>query len=83
MSQANPIDVLVVTPQAILYRGQASSVTLPGEVGIFEVLSNHKPLLTLLISGHVMIDNKGIPIRRGIVKVVQNKVFAIVEESSN
>lgn len=83
MSQANAIEVLVVTPQAILFRGKANSVTLPGEQGVFEVFSNHKPLLSLLVKGGVCVDEKEIAIRRGIAKVIHNKVFAIVEESDN
>ena len=83
MSQPNAIEVLVVTPQAILFRGKASAVTLPGEQGVFEVFSNHKSLLSLLVRGEVFVDQKEIPIRRGIVKVVHNNVFAIVEEPDN
>ena len=83
MSQPNAIEVLVVTPQAILFRGKANAVTLPGEQGVFEVFSNHKSLLSLLVRGGVFVDQKEIPIRRGIVKVVHNNVFAIVEEPDN
>ncbi len=80
MSLANPIDVLVVTHQAILFRGQATSIILPGEQGTFEVLANHKPLLSLLLPGQIMVDHKSIPIKRGIAKLVHNKIFAIVED---
>ena len=81
MSLANAIDVLVLTPQSILFRGQAVRVRLPGEQGIFEVLINHKPILSLLLLGEIVVDRKSIPIKRGIAKLVNNKIFAIVEES--
>ena len=80
MSLANAIDVLVLTPQSMLFRGQAASVRLPGEQGTFEVLTNHKPILSLLLPGEILVDRKSIPIKRGIAKLVDNKFFAIVEE---
>ena len=80
----NPISLLleasVVTPQTVLFEGKAHSVILPGEMGVFEVVTGHKPLLSRLIFGDVIIDDHPIPIRRGVVKVMLNRVLAIVEE---
>ena len=54
---------------------------MPGEQGVFEVLSYHKPLLSRLISGKVIINNEHeFAISRGIVGINLNKATVIVEE---
>jgi len=75
------IEVSVVTPQEIIFEGKARSVILPGERGVLEVLSCHKSLISRLVSGVLSIDGKNLLIQRGFVKVVRNKVTAIVEKA--
>ena len=41
----------IVTPEAILYKGKVSIVTLPGTKGSFLILENHAPIVTLLENG--------------------------------
>ena len=80
MSPAKPyLNVSLTTPDGILFQGKASSVILPGEQGIFEVLPHHKPFLSRLRQGEIVIGDRVIPIRRGIVKIVLDSVQAIVE----
>ena len=74
------LDVVVLTLGKILFEGKAKSVILPGEKGTFEVLPYHKPLLSRLITGPLIIDGQQLLISRGIVKVAMNKVMAVVEE---
>lgn len=74
------LDVLVLSPIEILFEGKAKSIILPGEAGVFEVLPYHKRLLSRLISGILLIDERSFHIRRGIVKVDQNKVTIVVQE---
>lgn len=74
------LKVLVLTPEKIVYRGNAESVILPGERGVFEVLPHHKKLLSRLLGGQVVIDQKAFRIRRGIAKIGMNEVTLIVEE---
>ena len=81
MAQANLLSISVVTPTGILFSGEAHSVIAPGEKGVFEILVNHKPILSLLRRGELNIDGRFITIRRGIIKVVHNKIAAIVETS--
>ncbi|MDD5466039.1 MAG: hypothetical protein PHP73_06865 [Candidatus Omnitrophica bacterium] len=73
-------DVILLSPREVIFEGQAKSVILPGEEGVFEVLSFHKRILSRLISGKLFIDEQGFPVKRGIAKVDQNKVTIIVEE---
>ena len=38
----------IVSPEATLYSGEATSVTLPGVDGGFQILDNHAPIVALL-----------------------------------
>lgn len=79
--QLNFLNVTVVTEEGVLFEGKAHSVIFPGEKGVFEVLPHHKPLLSRLLSGDLVIDidRQTFSILRGIVKVGLNQVTAIVE----
>lgn len=74
------VEVLILSQRKVLFEGQAKSVILPGEEGVFEVLPFHKTLLSRLVKGNIQVDNKTIPIKRGIIKVYENKVDIIAEE---
>jgi len=45
----------IVSPEATLYAGNVTSVTVPGLNGEFQVLSNHAPIVSLLQEGMVKI----------------------------
>ena len=80
MNQAHDLlDVTIVSPEGPLFEGKTHSVILPGEKGVFEVLPNHKPLLSRIVMGEVMVEGHTIAVQRGIVKVALNQVTAIVE----
>ncbi len=65
-----------------MYKGQAKSVIVPGEQGVFEVLPFHKRIMSRLMAGEVCVDERHFPIRRGLVKVDQNRVMIIIEEEA-
>lgn len=73
------LDVVIINPREIVFKGQAKSVIFPGETGVFEVLPFHKRLLSRLLSGVIKVDNRTFPISRGVVKVDRNTVTAVVE----
>jgi len=74
------LEVIILSMQKILFEGRAKSVILPGEKGVFEVLPFHKPLLSRLVTGPLLIDGERFFIRRGVAKVMLNKVMVVVEE---
>jgi len=45
----------IITPEAILFGGEVTSVTVPGVSGEFEMLNNHAPIVSLLKEGYVKI----------------------------
>ena len=81
MDKQQRLDLLVLSSERLIYEGQATSVVLPGENGVFEVLPFHKRLLSRLLAGLVIIDKKAMRIKRGVVKVGLNRVTIIVEEA--
>ena len=74
------LDLIVVSPEKVIFEGRARSVIFPGEEGVFEALSFHKPLLSRLVKGNLIVDGRSFPIRRGIVGVNHNKATVVVEE---
>jgi F-type H+-transporting ATPase subunit epsilon len=75
------LDVSVLSPRKVVFKGTAKSIILPGEQGVFEVAPFHKRILSRLISGTIFIDERQFSVKRGIVKVNQNKVTIIIEEA--
>ncbi len=74
------LDVIIYSPEQLVFKGQAKSVVFPGEAGVFEVLSYHKPLLSRLIGGNIFVDEKTFKIRCGIVGIKHNKATIVIEE---
>ena len=46
----------VITPDAMLFKGNVTQVVLPGLDGSFGVLSNHAPMISGLAAGTVKVD---------------------------
>lgn len=45
----------IVTPEATLFTGEVTSVSVPGVNGEFEMLNNHAPIVSILKAGHIKI----------------------------
>lgn len=45
----------IVTPEAVLFSGEVTSVAVPGVNGEFQMLDNHAPIISLLGKGNVKI----------------------------
>ena len=73
------LQVTIVSPQAIIFQGEARRVIVPGEQGIFEVGPFHRPLISLLLPGRLVVDDQTFDIQRGVVKVVSDSVSALIE----
>ncbi len=46
----------IVSPEATLFSGEVTSVTVPGINGEFQMLNNHAPIVSLLQAGDVKVD---------------------------
>jgi F-type H+-transporting ATPase subunit epsilon len=45
----------IVSPEARLFKGEVTSVSLPGVNGSFQILNNHAPIVSILKQGTVKI----------------------------
>jgi F-type H+-transporting ATPase subunit epsilon len=80
------LHVSVISPEASLYEGDATSVVAPafdGEVGI---LTGHAPMMTLLGKGDLKVEGAGgakrFSIEGGFLQVVNNQVRVVTEKGS-
>ena len=46
----------IVTPEAVLFSSEVTSVAVPGINGEFQLLNNHAPIVSLLSAGKVKIE---------------------------
>lgn len=46
----------IITPETVLFSGEATAVQLPGLDGSFQVLNNHAPIISGLKAGDVKVD---------------------------
>lgn len=73
----------IVTPEKVVYDGNADNVTVPGTLGSFEILTDHAPIVSSLEPGNVKYSLSGksqeISILGGFVEVRRNEVDVCVE----
>lgn len=78
------LTISVISPEATLFEGKASSLTAPafdGEVGILE---NHAPMVTTLGKGTLTIGDGAsrFAVEGGFLQVVDNTVRVVTEKAS-
>jgi F-type H+-transporting ATPase subunit epsilon len=76
------LKVSVISPERVLFEGEAASVVAPafdGEVGILE---NHAPMLTLLGKGTLRLPYRKFEIEGGFLLVVDNNVSVVTEKAT-
>ena len=75
--------VEILTPDVVLYEGDATYVGLPGSDGSLGVLNNHAPLVTTLREGEVVVkndkDEKTFAVKGGTVEVLNNHVTILAQ----
>ena len=73
------LEVTLLSPEKVIFKGTARRMIFPVEQGIFEVGDFHRPLFSRLLPGTLIVDDQAFPILRGVVKVDRNSVTSIVE----
>jgi F-type H+-transporting ATPase subunit epsilon len=77
--------VNITTPEQVLYAGEnVYLVQLPGIDGSFEVMSNHAPLISILVKGRIKLVKKGedpqyFDVNGGVIEVLDNKILILAE----
>ena len=45
--------VEILSPEALLFKGEATAVNVPGVKGAFVILDHHAPIISMLTAGEV------------------------------
>ncbi|MBR5899437.1 MAG: F0F1 ATP synthase subunit epsilon [Muribaculaceae bacterium] len=72
----------VISAEDVLFTGEVTLVTLPGEKGSFTVLNNHASIVSTLVAGKIVYDENGvrneIEVAGGMVDVDNNVVSVCI-----
>ena len=74
----------IISPEKMIFSGDAKSITLPGSNGSFQLLDNHAPIISTLVEGVVEMEfsnseRKTFEIKGGVVEVRNNKVSLLAD----
>ena len=77
------LHLVIVSPERTIYDGKADSVVLPGELGSFQVLVNHAPIISSLQAGTLSYVTKegeehAEEVKGGFVEMNGNRVSVCV-----
>ena len=73
----------IISAEQVEYEGEVNLVSLPGEMGLFEVLNNHAALIASLTAGIVTYENTDgtrmkREIRGGVADINKNVVSVCI-----
>ena len=75
--------VEILTPDVVLYEGDATYVGLPGSDGSLGILNKHAPLVTTLREGEVVVkndkDEQTFAVKGGTVEVLNNHITILAQ----
>lgn len=76
----------IISPEKVLFRGEAEAVTLPGVMGSFTIMHNHAPIISILTKGTIEYGSVAggskatIPVESGFVEGKNNIISICVEQ---
>jgi len=80
------LHVSVISPEASLYEGDATSVVAPAFDGEMGILTGHAPLMTLLGKGELRVEggagSRRFAIEGGFLQIVNDQVRVVTERGS-
>jgi F-type H+-transporting ATPase subunit epsilon len=78
--------VFVISPEASLFEGEASSVVAPAFDGQVGILTGHAPMMTLLGKGELVVSGAGdarrFTVEGGFMQVINNEVRIVTEHGA-
>lgn len=73
----------IISPDKLIYEGEADSLKLPGKDGSFGILNNHAPIIASLRAGTVVVKHndseQSFEVNGGVVEVVKSKVIILAD----
>lgn len=78
------MNITVLTPDKEIFKGEISSVKVPGTGGEFQVLKNHAPIVSSLSKGKVAITKAdggklSFSIEKGFIEVLRSEISLLVQ----
>ena len=76
--------VEILSPEALLFKGEATAVNVPGVKGAFVILDHHAPIISMLTAGEVTLfegknEVKSFTIKGGTLECNHNKVVILAD----
>ena len=73
----------ILSPEKTLFKGEVTSVRVPGGKAPFVVLHNHAPIITTLVAGAIIWESEtgggSVAVSGGFAEVKENHVVVCVE----
>jgi F-type H+-transporting ATPase subunit epsilon len=77
------LKVSVISPEAVLFEGEADSVVAPAYDGEVGILTGHAPMMALLGKGVIRLGGgQRFNVQGGFLQVVDNHVRVVTEKAS-
>lgn len=86
---ANSFRVDIVTPEKVLYAGDAVSLIVPSQEGYMGVLAGHAPLVALLGKGKITIRDASKAEKefqcegKGLIEVLNNRASVLLDSTTS
>ena len=74
--------IKILSPEKQVYAAEVDRVVVPGEMGQFEVLENHAPIISTLVKGSIYCygsEDYSVVIQSGFIEVAGNVLNICVE----
>lgn len=79
------LNIEIITPAEVIFKGSADSISLPGTKAPFQVLKNHAPIVSSLDDGKIKIEISGkekiFQNSKGFAEINNNNVSVLVESA--
>jgi len=74
-------EIRIISPQGVLFEGQCNKAFFQGDTGEFEILDYHKPIVSILRQGNILIDEeKSFPVNKGIMRFSNQECVVLTQE---
>lgn len=79
------LELNIISPAGTIFAGEVLRAVFPGEIGAFEVLPMHAPLISTLVKGDIVChkpngEEERIPILSGFVEIKSDHITACIEK---
>jgi len=85
--QKGTMRVSLISPESILFEGDASAVVAPAYDGLVGILPRHAPFMALLGEGDLVVREAGsehrFRVAGGFIQVVKNVVRVVAEKATS